>query len=212
VYGGTKTLHAATARGHRLAPTPVAFVMGVSPAAPLRWLSFFDGQQAQVSIAPQAQTATQVFHDVPGEGFNIDHVAIGPAGVFTIETKTRSKPEGRRVRTVVDRAGISIAGAPPSHGPLDQASAQANWLAELLRRSTSKPYRVRPVVLFPGWFVAQKRPRKPSDPWVLEPKAFVKWLERERVQLTDEQIALASAHLSLYLRREWDSRTAVGAV
>ena len=46
------------------------------------------------------------------------------------------------------------------------------------------------------------RPRKPSDPWVLEPKAFVKWLERERVQLTDEQIALASVHLSLYLRRE----------
>jgi hypothetical protein len=34
----------------------------------------------------------RILHDVVGEGFNIDHVLIGPAGVFTIETKTISKP------------------------------------------------------------------------------------------------------------------------
>ncbi|MEE4639716.1 MAG: nuclease-related domain-containing protein, partial [Wenzhouxiangella sp.] len=34
----------------------------------------------------------QVFHDLIGDGFNLDHVIIGPAGVFTIETKTWSKP------------------------------------------------------------------------------------------------------------------------
>jgi hypothetical protein len=34
----------------------------------------------------------QVFHDIPGNKFNIDHVIAGPAGIFTIETKTRSKP------------------------------------------------------------------------------------------------------------------------
>ena len=33
-----------------------------------------------------------VFHDVQGDGFNIDHVLIGAAGVFTVETKTWSKP------------------------------------------------------------------------------------------------------------------------
>jgi hypothetical protein len=32
----------------------------------------------------------QVFHDLVGDGFNVDHVLIGPAGVFTIETKTSS--------------------------------------------------------------------------------------------------------------------------
>lgn len=150
----------------------------------------------------------QVYHDVPGDGFNIDHVAIGPAGVFSIETKTRSKPEGKRARIVVDRAGLSVAGAPPSHEALDQAAAQAVWLADLLKRSTSKPFRVRPVVLFPGWYVAQERPRRANDPWVLEPKAFIKWLERERMALTDEQVALASVHLSLYLRRDCSPRAA----
>jgi hypothetical protein len=30
-----------------------------------------------------------VFHDIPGDGFNIDHVLVGPRGVFVIETKAR---------------------------------------------------------------------------------------------------------------------------
>src|SRR5699024_3868651 len=34
----------------------------------------------------------KVFHDIVADGFNLDHVAIGPGGVFTIETKTWSKP------------------------------------------------------------------------------------------------------------------------
>ena len=33
-----------------------------------------------------------VFHDIPGDGFNVDHALIGPAGIFAIETKTRAKP------------------------------------------------------------------------------------------------------------------------
>jgi len=34
-----------------------------------------------------------VFHDLDGGGFNIDHVAVGPAGVFAIETKARVKQQ-----------------------------------------------------------------------------------------------------------------------
>ncbi|MGA7950998.1 MAG: nuclease-related domain-containing protein [Thiobacillaceae bacterium] len=37
-----------------------------------------------------------VFHDVPAEGFNIDHVLVAPNGVFAIETKGRSKPNRNR--------------------------------------------------------------------------------------------------------------------
>jgi hypothetical protein len=35
----------------------------------------------------------EVFHDVLGDGFNLDHVVISDRGVFVIETKTRSKPK-----------------------------------------------------------------------------------------------------------------------
>ena len=164
------------------------------------------GQAGEIAVAETLEELVaqgwQVFHDVPGEGFHIDHVAIGPAGIFSIETKTRSKPERKRAKIVVDHAGISVAGLPPSHEAFDQAAARGTWLADLLKRSTGKPFRVRPVILFPGWHIAQERPRRQNDPWVLEPKAFMKWLARERAALTDEQIALASVHLSLYLRRD----------
>jgi Nuclease-related domain len=33
-----------------------------------------------------------IFHDVLADGFNVDHVLVGPGGVFTVETKTWSKP------------------------------------------------------------------------------------------------------------------------
>jgi len=36
----------------------------------------------------------EVYHDVPFDRFNIDHVLVGPPGVFSVETKTRRKPIG----------------------------------------------------------------------------------------------------------------------
>ncbi len=36
----------------------------------------------------------EVYHDVPFDGFNIDHVLVGSPGVFSVETKTRRKPIG----------------------------------------------------------------------------------------------------------------------
>ena len=45
----------------------------------------------------------QVFHDIIGEGFNIDHVVIDPNGIFTIETKTHSKPaKGQAIISIKD--------------------------------------------------------------------------------------------------------------
>ena len=51
----------------------------------------------------------RVFHDVVGGNFNLDHVLIDPAGVFTVETKTHSKPNGD-VRVTFDGETIRIDG------------------------------------------------------------------------------------------------------
>lgn len=34
------------------------------------------------------------FHDVPADGFNLDHVVISPRWIYVIETKTISKSAG----------------------------------------------------------------------------------------------------------------------
>ena len=89
----------------------------------------------------------QVFHDLVGEGFNVDHVLIGPAGVFTIETKTWSKPQRGDARIVYDGNTLTVAGRVPDRDPLAQAKAQASWLRSLLSESTGRRMEVQPVVV-----------------------------------------------------------------
>lgn len=39
-----------------------------------------------------------VYHDFPAVRFNIDHILVGPPGVFAVETKARSKgSRGKRI-------------------------------------------------------------------------------------------------------------------
>ncbi len=145
------------------------------------------------------QDGYQVFHDVIGEGFNIDHVVIGPAGVFSLETKTFSKPRRGESKIQFDGAKILVNGFSPDRDPVIQAKAQAAWLRELLSESAGKKYQVRPVVLFPGWFVQRSKPST-KELWVLNPKAFPEFLDHEPSILSDSDIKLASFHLSRFIR------------
>jgi hypothetical protein len=88
----------------------------------------------------------RIFHDVVGDGFNVDHILIGPAGIFTVETKTHSKPSGNP-QIVFDGETIRIDGFEPDRDPVVQARAQASWLRELLNESTGRRFDVRSVIV-----------------------------------------------------------------
>lgn len=141
----------------------------------------------------------QVFHDVLGDGFNVDHVLVGPAGVFSVETKTFSKPARGEAKIVFDGEHIVVDGFEPDRNPVVQARAQAGWLRDLLAASTGRRFAVRPVVLFPGWFIEQQG-ASTRELWVLNPKAFPEFLKRESAALAQEDVQLASFHLSRYIR------------
>jgi hypothetical protein len=141
----------------------------------------------------------QVFHDVVGTGFNVDHVLIGPAGVLTIETKTWSKPLSGNPEISFDGEAIRVGHLIPDRDPIVQAKAQAGWLRSLLAESTGRQFDVRPAIVFPGWFVANK-PGALKDVWVLEPKALPTFLNNEPVRLSRDEIKLASFHLSRLIR------------
>jgi hypothetical protein len=65
----------------------------------------------------------QVFHDVVGEHFNIDHVLIGDKGIFAIETKTFSKPaQGKSTIRFVD-GQLQANGRTIDRNPIEQACA-----------------------------------------------------------------------------------------
>jgi len=141
----------------------------------------------------------QVFHDVVGSGFNVDHVLIGPAGLFTIETKMHSKSPGPEAKVTFDGERILVDGFEPDRDPVVQAKAQAGWLRELLAESTGRKFPARPVILFPGWWVEQGKGTT-REVWVLEPKALPAFLDHEPVILTAEDVKLASFHLSRFIR------------
>ena len=140
----------------------------------------------------------EVFHDVVGNGFNVDHVLIGPAGIFTVETKTVSKPADGDATILFDGDTLRVAGFVPDRDPIVQAKAQASWLRAVVSESTGKKLPVRSVVLYPGWFVRSAGPN-PSV-WVLEPKALPAFLENEEETLSAADIKLVTFHLSRFIR------------
>jgi hypothetical protein len=164
-----------------------------------------DGERAVGQYLEQLRRdGYQVFHDVIGSGFNVDHVAIGPAGVFAIETKTFSKPASGPAKVLVDGDRILVDGRQPDRDPLVQGKAQANWLGNLLAESTGRKFRVRSVIVFPGWYVEQDRASR-REVWVLNPKGLPSFLENEPRTLSPEDVKLASYHLSRFIRSSGNS-------
>jgi len=97
-----------------------------------------------------------VFHDFPADGFNIDHIVIGPAGGFAVETKTRTKRirhgAPTNVNVLFDGEKLNF----PHHAetrPVTQAWRQARWLAQWLRQAAGETVDIRPVIALPGWYV-----------------------------------------------------------
>ncbi len=142
----------------------------------------------------------RIFHDIVGNGFNIDHVVIGPRGLFTVETKTYSKPARGRATAACDGERILFNGLEPDRNPITQARAARDWLRELLLENTARKFPVKGVVVLPGWYVESTKGSRP-DIWVLNPKAFPSFIEHEPVVLKDEDIALASSRLINYVTR-----------
>lgn len=141
----------------------------------------------------------KVFHDIVGDGFNLDHVVIGRAGVFAVETKTWSKPHRGDATIRFDGARLTVGDWKPDERVVIQARAQAGWLRELLHASTGRVFVVRSVVLFPGWFVEQVG-ASTRELWVLNPKALPSFLEREEGVLSEPNVRLAAYHLSRFIR------------
>lgn len=134
-----------------------------------------------------------VFHDVPSGDANVDHVLIGEKGIYTIETKTLSKPVRGECRVAyVNNGQLAANGHVMDRNPLVQAKAQANWLRHFLAESRFDVF-IQPVVVFPGWFV-EPFDMRAAGAWVLEPKALSKFIENEPLRLSREQVqAIASA-------------------
>lgn len=178
-----------------------AFKKGYPIVAMIRNLRF--GRDGERSVGQMLERfrekGYEIFHDIPAADFNIDHAIVGPAGIFTIETKMRSKPvPGAKV--FYDGNTLRIGETPMHNEPLVQARAQAKWLTDLLNDGRQPIFSVRPVVVFPDWYIERTARLRKNDVWVLNPKALDRFLDNEPVALSADLIESASHTLSLYCR------------
>ena len=82
------------------------------------------------------------FHDVSFDGFNIDHVALGPGGIFVLETKSHGGTIDARDNTLL------LNGKPPDKNFLNQVWSQTKSMQEYLWKMTSKELKIKPVLCF----------------------------------------------------------------
>ncbi len=130
----------------------------------------------------------RVYHDITNGDHNIDHAIIGPAGVFTIETKTISKPKRGQAEIVYDGVKVLVNGLAPDRDPLPQALAQAREMRQLLRDVTGKDLRVCPVVVYPGWFVNYTGHGTSPDVRVMNPGFLPHFLPAFGKSLTTDEV------------------------
>lgn len=99
-----------------------------------------------------------VMHDLPGEGFNIDHVVIAPRGVYAVETKSFRKPRrvarGDNFRVSFDGIMLKFPDFTQKQA-VEQARSQAQWLTKVLREALGRDITVIPALSLPGWLVEQ---------------------------------------------------------
>lgn len=95
-----------------------------------------------------------VFHDVPFDGFNIDHVILGERGVFAIETKAKRKPVHRgKKQWVVMFDGKALHF--PSWidvKPVEQTVRNKTSVAKRLSAATGDKIPVTGILTLPGWY------------------------------------------------------------
>jgi hypothetical protein len=160
-----------------------------------------DGEREVAELLDEFKRhGAQVLHDIPGEAGNIDHVVICSRGVFVVETKAWSKPDGVW-QLDFDGTRVHIPARAPDAAPIIQCQAEAASIRNFLRDSTSRSFPVRGVVVFLDWFVKRRPQARGSDIWVLNPKELAGWVRREAEILSDADVAMATLHLKQYVKK-----------
>lgn len=147
-------------------------------------------------LYPLYQEDFRIYHDFPLQGrsqaANIDHIVIGPTGVFVIETKMRRKH--KKLKTKQESHKVTFDGEQliyptftDRHG-IDQTAGNAQHLFEFLKTRTGKAFPVQGILVLPGWYVNQT---KPSKIQVCSHKTLTKRILQNRASLDKDRIRQA---------------------
>jgi hypothetical protein len=159
-------------------------VFGVSPlhADAQSWFSGAHGELRVGELLSRLGPEWTVLHAVPvGKGgSDIDHVVIGPAGVFTINTKRH-----RRQKIWVGERMLMVSGHKTDH--LRNSRYEAKRASKLLSVVTGTLVEAHPVlaIVDPASFTFKQRPKDVS---IMDARALPRWLKRRKPVLSAKTV------------------------
>lgn len=154
------------------------------------------GERGERAVAEQLEELRakgfHCFHDLQQDGFNIDHVLVGPPGVFVVETKFRS---GSGVIEFRNGQGIFVDGRAEERDPLRQVRGNARAVRHLILRDTGLNLYARALVVFVGdWTV--RNAWRDTDVRVLTVAQVRRFFERQdQPELSSREIEMVCSHL-----------------
>ena len=119
------------------------------------------GEQGELMVAQAIErdllpNGYVVFHDIQLKDgkrkFNIDHLLIGPQGVFVIETKNYAKPKRGEVKVSYDGRRVWWNGKLHRDDEARQAVATAMAAKDYIYKETGLKVFVKPVLCAVGWY------------------------------------------------------------
>lgn len=155
-------------------------------------------------LTPLTHSGWHVFHDffidTTDKPFNIDHIVIGPSGIFAIETKACSKPANEAPggnNAKVDGEIVHLASG-HTISPLKQAKRQATFLRDWLNSKGVDIKFIHPVVVLPGWTVSYKT--HTSSRAIRDTLNLVSYLQENPDRPSPEKINAATTAIEKHCR------------
>jgi hypothetical protein len=167
--------------------TRVARLFGTSPLCP-ESVSWYLGAPGEITVGkllarlPADWTA---FHAVPigKNDTDIDHILVGPGGIFTINTQHHC---GKHIR--VGTRTVTVAGRKKAYLPA--AEHEAERVTTVLRERMPLVAPAQPVIALVDAKQISFRD-KPDQVKVIDARGLLDWLERLQPVLSDDEIAEA---------------------
>ncbi|MFA6294220.1 MAG: nuclease-related domain-containing protein [Victivallales bacterium] len=147
----------------------VTFIYGIKRIKNIRTyrLGFIGEQVVGQELERSRSLGYVVFHDIYNEEkkFNVDHIAIGKAGIIVVETKAKSKPKKGSTEIIYDGKKIIFLDKRYTYEPLVQVGRNSEWIQELAHKlialerkpichfNAMNPVPVVCVVVYPGWHI-----------------------------------------------------------
>jgi len=132
------------------------------------------------------------FDDLMLGGVNIDHVVVGPGGIYAAETKTYSL-FGNGSVAIAAEGLLQLGGKPALNDPLKQARSSAALVSAELRRWIQRDIWVNPVLVLPGWRIDP--PKVQTKVVILNEETIAEFFRTRPRTLTHAQIREICSHL-----------------